>query len=148
MLTAMVRNIGERANLVERIRDIDNRVDRLIQRNVEMGLGTEVGNILNEITDQDLEGAVQRQVRTIKGTEDSIWRVVDIGVTYQHKLADRNNPCGSSSLFNLKLGNYQLPIAPTFMIKLKGSLESKPPPHPGSSNPKVVLGPRVASAQD
>jgi hypothetical protein len=56
---------------------------------------------------------------TVPNDDGSISRIINIGVPRDHPLADPNSPAGPSGLHNLRIGPIRLPIAPTFIIRVR-----------------------------
>ena len=86
------------------------------------------------------EGVVVTEANNREGTKDSMYRVVNIGVRRTSALADLTSPCGISSLFNMKLGPLTLPVAPTFVLKVRGPEDSQPPMVETERNPQILIG--------
>ena len=70
-----------------------------------------------------------------EGSNDSVYRVINIGVRQGSIIADLNSPAGVSNLFNMKLGPLTLPVAPTFLLKVRGPEDSVPPRVETERNP-------------
>ena len=55
----------------------------------------------------------------IRNDDGSVSRVINIGVPRDHPLADPESPAGPSGLHNLRIGPIRLPVAPTFIIRVR-----------------------------
>ena len=79
---------------------------------------------------------------TVVNDDGSVHRVVNIGVPADHPLAapEANGPAG---LHNMRLGAMPLPVAPTFIIRMR---RPRQPPSGSSNNddPEVTAGPAIA----
>ena len=74
---------------------------------------------------------------TVPNDDGSISRIINIGVPRDHPLADPNSPAGPSGLHNLRIGPIRLPIAPTFIIRVRRMRNPNytGPPSTDQSNP-------------
>ena len=79
---------------------------------------------------------------TVVNPDGSVHRVVNIGVPPDHPLASAE-PNGPAGLHNMRLGAMPLPVAPTFIIRMRRPRE---PPRGGDIGPDVTAGPAIAGS--
>ena len=51
--------------------------------------------------------------------DGSVSRVISIGVPRDHPFADPESGVGTSGLHNLRIGPIRLPVAPTFVVRVR-----------------------------
>ena len=78
----------------------------------------------------------------VRGADGSMSRVISIGVPRDHPLADLDSPAGPSGLHNLRIGPIRLPVAPTFVIRVR---RARPP---GSSSTGEVFSAEATASPD
>jgi len=55
----------------------------------------------------------------VTNDDGSISRVISIGVPRDHPFADPESEAGTSGLHNLRIGPIRLPVAPTFVVRVR-----------------------------
>ena len=57
----------------------------------------------------------------VTNDDGSVSRVISIGVPRDHPFADPESEAGTSGLHNLRIGPIRLPVAPTFVVRVRGA---------------------------
>ena len=78
----------------------------------------------------------------VTNDDGSVHRVVNIGVPHDHPLA-APEPNGPAGLHNMRLGAMPLPVAPTFVIRMRRPRERE---NENNDGPDVTAGPASAGS--